>query len=91
MDDLEKYVERRKKRSPAFNAGFETGYEQFKIGIMLREAREKAGFTQDEIAERLRTKKSAISRIENHAEDIRLSTLEKFAEAIGKRLSLKIA
>jgi hypothetical protein len=41
--------------------------------------------------ERLSTKKSAISRIENHAEDIRLSTLEKFAEAIGKRLSLKIA
>ncbi len=42
-------------------------------------------------AERLHTKKSAISRIENHAEDIRLSTLEKFAEAIGKRLTLKIA
>ena len=58
---------------------------------MLRNAREEAGLTQDEIAERLRTKKSAISRIENHAEDIRLSTLEKFAEAIGKRLSLRIA
>jgi ribosome-binding protein aMBF1 (putative translation factor) len=91
MDDLEQYVEKRKKRSRAFAAGFEIGYEQFKIGIMLRNAREEAGFTQDEIAERLCTKKSAISRIENHAEDIRLSTLEKFAEAIGKRLSLKIA
>ena len=91
MDDLEKYIEKRKKRSHAFADGFETGYEQLKIGLMLRSAREKAGFTQDEIAERLQTKKSAISRIENHAEDIRLSTLEKFAEAIGKRLSLKIA
>ena len=91
MDDLDKYIEKRKKRSPAFAAEFETGYEQFKIGVMLRTAREKAGLTQDELAERLRTKKSAISRIENHAEDIRLSTLEKFAEAIGKRLSLKIA
>ena len=91
MDDLEKYIEKRKKRSRAFGDGFEVGYEQFKIGLMLRSAREKAGFTQDEIAERLQTKKSAISRIENHAEDIRLSTLEKFAEAIGKRLSLKIA
>ena len=58
---------------------------------MLRAAREEAGFTQDDIAKRLSTKKSAISRIENHAEDIRLSTLEKFVEAIGKRLSLKIA
>lgn len=91
MDDLEKYIAKRKKRSYAFADGFETGYEQFKIGLMLRNAREEAGLTQDEIAERLQTKKSAISRIENHAEDIRLSTLEKFAEAIGKRLSLKIA
>jgi ribosome-binding protein aMBF1 (putative translation factor) len=91
MDDLEKYVEKRKKRSPVFAYGFETGYEQFKIGVMLRTAREEAGLSQDELAGRLRTKKSAISRIENHAEDIRLSTLEKFAEAIGKRLSLKIA
>lgn len=91
MDDLEKYIEKRKKRSPTFADGFETGYEQFKIGVMLRAAREEAGITQDEIAGRLRTKKSAISRIENHAEDIRLSTLEKFAGAIGKRLSLKIA
>jgi ribosome-binding protein aMBF1 (putative translation factor) len=91
MDDLEKYVEIRKKRSRAFATGFETGYDQFKIGVMLRAAREEAGFTQDDIAKRLSTKKSAISRIENHAEDIRLSTLEKFAEAIGKRLSLKIA
>ena len=91
MDDLEKYIEKRKKRSPVFADGFETGYEQFKIGVMLRIAREEAGLSQDELAGRLRTKKSAISRIENHAEDIRLSTLEKFAEAIGKRLSLKIA
>ena len=91
MDDLDKYIEKRKKRSPAFADGFETGYEQFKIGAMLRTAREEAGLSQAELAGRLRAKKSAISRIENHAEDIRLSTLEKFAEAIGKRLSLKIA
>jgi len=91
MDDLEKYIEKRKKRSAAFADGFESGYEQFKIGLVLRAAREKAGLTQDEVAARLSTRKSAISRIENHAEDIRLSTLEKFAEAVGKRLTLKIA
>ena len=83
MDDLEKYIEGRKKRSSAFADGFEIGYEQFKIGVILRAAREEAGLTQDDLAERLHTKKSAISRIENH------STLEKFAEAIGKRLTLK--
>lgn len=91
MDDLEKYIEKRKKRSSEFADDFERGYEQFKIGVMLRMAREEAGLTQEELAQRLQTRKSAISRIENHAEDIKLSTLEKFAEAIGKRLTLKIA
>ena len=91
MDDLDKYIEKRKRRSPVFADSFEAGYEQFKIGVVLRMAREKAGLTQKEMAEKLRTKKSAISRIENHAEDIRLSTLERFAKAVGKRLTLKIA
>ena len=91
MDDLENYIEKRKKRSSEFSDGFEIGYEQFKIGVMLRAAREEAGLTQEKLAEMLHTKKSAISRIENHAEDIRLSTLEKFAAAIGKRITLKIA
>ena len=91
MDDLESYIKERKARDPEFADGFEIGYEQFKIGVILRAAREDAGLTQDDLAEKLHTKKSAISRIENHAEDIRLSTLEKFAEAIGKRLTLKIA
>lgn len=91
MDDLEKYIEKRKKCSSEFAEGFEIGYQQFKIGAVLRAAREEAGLTQEELAGRLQTKKSAISRIENHAEDIRLSTLEKFAEAIGKRITIKIA
>ena len=91
MDDLERYIEKRKARDSEFADGFEIGYEQFKIGVILRAAREDAGLTQEDLAEKLHTKKSAISRIENHAEDIRLSTLEKFAEAIGKRLTLKIA
>jgi len=91
MSDLQKYIEKRKSRDPEFAKNFDSGYEQFKIGVLLKQARQDAGFTQEEVAERLQTKKTAISRIENHAEDIKLSTLERFAEAIGKRLTLKIA
>ena len=91
MSDLQKYISKRKKRDPEFSADFEIGYEQFKLGVLLREAREKAGLTQEELARRMNTKKSAISRIENHAEDIKLSTLEKFAQAIGKTLRLRVA
>jgi transcriptional regulator with XRE-family HTH domain len=53
--------------------------------------REAAGLSQEELANRLKTKKTAISRIENHAEDIKFSTLEKVAAALGKRLRVKIA
>jgi ribosome-binding protein aMBF1 (putative translation factor) len=79
MSDLQKYISRRKKRDREFAEAYEIGYEQFKLGVILRQARERAGLTQEELAHRMRTKKSAISRIENHAEDIKLSTLEKFA------------
>ena len=91
MSDLQKYIKKRKKREPAFEKDFDSGYEQFKIGVLLKQAREEAGLTQEEVAARLNTKKSAISRIENHAEDIKLSTLEKFANALGKRLRLEVA
>ncbi len=91
MDDLDKYIETRKKPSPQFAKDFDNGYEQFKIGILLKQARIEAGFTQEEVANKLHTKKSAISRIENHAEDIRLSTLVNYAQAVGKHLQLEIA
>lgn len=90
MDDLERYIEKRKSKSKKFAKGFEEGYESFKIGIELRKAREEAGITQEELARRLKTKKSAISRIENHSEDIRLSTLKSYLEAVGKNLHLRI-
>jgi len=90
MDDLEKYIEKRKKQSSDFSESFEIGYENFKIGVLLKQAREEAGITQEELAEKLHTKKSAISRIENHSEDIRLSTLKNYVSAIGRKLQLNI-
>ena len=91
MSDVKRYIEKRKARDPEFAKDFDSGYEQFKIGVMLKQAREDAGMTQEELADRLHTKKTAISRIENHAEDIKLSTLERFAHALGKHLKLEVA
>ena len=90
MSDLNKYIKKRKSKDVKFADDFDSGYEQFKIGVMLKQAREEAGFTQEELAAKLNTKKSAISRIENHAEDIKLSTLEKFVNALGKELRLEV-
>lgn len=90
MSDLQAYIHNRKQTDPEFAREFDSGYEKFKIGVMLRIAREDAGMTQEELARILGTKKTAISRIENHAEDIRLSTLEKYASAFGKTLKLQL-
>ena len=90
MNDLTKYIQKRKKKDTEFARDYDSGYKNFKIGILLRLARENAGLTQEEVAKKLDTKKSAISRIENHAEDIRLSTLKKFARAIGKDFEIKV-
>ncbi len=91
MDDLDRYIEKRKKQSAKFAENFDKGYEQFKIGAFLKQARIEAGFTQEQVAKKLLTKKSAISRIENHAEDIRLSTLVNYAQALGKKIRLEVA
>lgn len=77
MSDVKGYTGERAERDPEFAEGLESGYDDFKVGVLLREARKEAGLTQEEVAQRLHTKKSAISRIENHAGDIRLSTLER--------------
>ena len=90
MSDLKKYIKKRKAQDPDFEADYDYGYEQFKIGVILKKAREEAGLTQEELAKKLNTKKSAISRIENHAEDIKLSTLGKFVKAVGKELRFEV-
>ena len=90
MSDLEKYIEERKVKDKEFKEGFDSGYNDFKIGVMLKMAREEAGLTQEELAAIIQTKKTAISRIENHADDIKLSTLKRFADALGKELKVEI-
>lgn len=90
MSDLTKYAQARAARDPEFADGLEPGYAEFKIGVLLRRAREKAGLSQEQVAKRLATKKSAISRIENSAGTIRFSTLERYAQAIGWQLTLDL-
>jgi len=90
MSDLQKYIEERKKKDPEFANNYDEGYKNFKIGAVLKQSRIEKGYTQEQLAKLLNTKKTAISRIENHAEDIRLSTLERFVHALGKEMKIVI-
>ncbi len=90
MSDFQKYKQRRMQQDPDFWAEYDERFETFRIGILLKQARLEAGLTQEEIAKRLKTTKSVVSRMENHAMDIRLSTLEKFAEAVGRKIHVAL-
>jgi ribosome-binding protein aMBF1 (putative translation factor) len=69
----------------------EEGYESFKIGALIHEARLEKGLTQEQLAERVGTTKSYISKIENNLKEVRLSTLKKIIElGLGGNLELSI-
>ena len=91
MSDVKRYIQKRAERDPQFAENYDVGYADFKIGVILRQARELAGLTQEEVTRRLRTKKSAISRIENHADDVRISTLHRYADAVGADLQIRLS
>ena len=57
MSDLQKYIDNRKKIDQEFSINFDEGYKQFKIGIILQQARESGGFTQQELTKQLNIKK----------------------------------
>ena len=69
----------------------EKGFESFKLGALLHEARLEQGLTQEQLAEKCGTNKAYISRIENNVKDVRISTLQKIVElGFGGKLELKI-
>ena len=68
---------------------FEQGFEAFKLGVLLQEMRKEKGMTQEELATKCGTTKNYISRIENDASDIRLSTLMRIIhQGLGGHLKL---
>lgn len=70
---------------------FEKGYEAFKLGVMLQQARLEKGMTQEELAEKCGTNKGYISKIENNIKEVRISTLQKIVElGLGGELKLSI-
>jgi len=79
------------KTGSATRTEFESKAQAFVIGELLKDERQRANLTQEEMAERTGTKKSYISRIENGHADIQLSTLYKLIEqGLNRKLELYI-
>ena len=79
------------KRGTKKREELEAGYENFKIGVLLLEARLEKGLTQEQLAAKAGTTKSYISKIENNIKEVRISTLQKIVETgLGGHLELSI-
>ena len=79
-----------KKGTPK-RSKFERGYEEFKLGSLIHEARVQKGLTQEQLAEKCGTNKAYISKVENNIKDVRISTLQKIIEqGLGGHLQLSI-
>mgnify|MGYP006197442121 CR=1 FL=1 len=79
------------KRGTPSREKYEEEFEAFKIGVLIQEARKRKNLTQEELALRSGTTKNYISRIENNASDIRLSTLMRIIrEGLGGHLTLNV-
>lgn len=78
----------KKKRGPKKSI---TEEEDFSIGGLIRQARQEKGITQEELAQRVGTTKSYISKIEKNVKEVRLSTLQRIVEfGLGGELKLSI-
>ena len=69
---------------------FDKETEAFCLAQTLREERLRAGLTQQQLAEKIGTKKTYISRLENGKADVQLSTLFRIFEGLGRRVCLSI-
>ncbi|MBW8050692.1 MAG: helix-turn-helix transcriptional regulator [Cytophagales bacterium] len=79
------------KRGTVKREKFEEGFEAFKLGVILQELRKGQNLTQEQLAKKCGTTKTYISRIENDASDIRLSTIMRIIrEGLGGHLRLSV-
>ncbi len=70
---------------------FEKGYEAFKLGVLIQQARQEKGLTQEQVAELSGTNKSYISKLEKDLKDVRFSTLQRIiSEGLGGHLEISI-
>jgi ribosome-binding protein aMBF1 (putative translation factor) len=77
-------------KDPKFRAEYKRLAPEYELAFALITAREKAGLTQAEVARRMGTTQSVVARIENAHNPPNLRTLERYAEAIGRRIEVRL-
>lgn len=88
--DHSRFLERARGRK-GFSEAYDSLAPAYEVVSLLLKARTKAGLTQDAVAERMGTTKSAVSRLESAGKHSpSLGTLQRYAQAVGCELQLKL-
>jgi len=92
LTTLEEFKEKNYgKRGTKKRDELEAGYESFKLGALIQDTRLAMGMTQEQLAEKVGTTKSYISKIENNIKEARISTLQRIVElGFGGQLEFSI-
>ena len=92
LKSLDQFVdEKYGKKGTDARDKFEEGFQEFKFGVMIQQARLEQGLTQQQLAEKVGTNKGYISKVENNIKDVRISTLQKIIEVgLGGHLEFSI-
>ena len=85
----DKYLQAQLK-NPEVRRGFEAETKMLKLGLRLAEQRKRKGLTQAEVAERIGTSAPQLCRTERRPERANISTLNKYADALGMGLEVKL-
>ncbi len=92
LTSLDKFIDKKVgKIGTTAREQFENEYDTFKLGVLIQQAREKKGLTQEQLAQLAGTNKSYISKLERNLKDIRFSTLQRIInEGLGGHLNISI-
>ena len=92
LKSLDRFIDEKIGKTGTKNReDFENDYDSFKLGVLIKQARENKGLTQEQLAELAGTNKSYISKLERNLKDIRFSTLQRVInEGLGGHLDISI-
>jgi ribosome-binding protein aMBF1 (putative translation factor) len=92
LKNLDQFIDEKiGKKGTVKREEFEADYDAFKLGVLIQQAREQKGLTQEQLAELAGTNKSYISKLERNLKDIRFSTLQRIInEGLGGHLEISI-
>ncbi|WP_067936849.1 helix-turn-helix domain-containing protein [Alicyclobacillus kakegawensis] len=89
MSDLQNYIQKR-MQNPGFAKEWEASKLEYEVARQLIQLRKQSGLSQAQLAKRVHTRQSEISRIENGEQNISLDKLRKIANALGADVEIKI-